>query len=343
MSAEAVEQPSSRTAGLARLVDFHAHWLPPELAVERPAGVTNPALRHVWPLLSDIDAAIDAGARDGVKLRVLSTPLEMLTPSRERADPRLVERINDRLADVVRERGPRLAALATIDPFAGEAAAEEARRAVDELGLPGIFVPAVSGELLLDAPAARPVLEFAAERGVPVFAHPVNPPVLSPRFASVAGAGHALGRATESAISTLALLRSGLLRTLPGLRVVITQLGSPVLLLAHYLIEPEQRPEGAPDGWRPIDDRACLFVDTAGFEPIAIRAAIEAVGIEHVLVGSDWPIAVEMAPARVVAALRQAGVRAEDINRIAAGTALDLLRIDLPAPTRGDGRPTLAP
>lgn len=313
---------------LQPVVDFHAHWLPPEVATSPTTDVTSGPLRRAWPLLTDLGAEREAAERDGVDLRVLSTALELVTTPGERTDPALVCRVNDALAGAVRDRGPGLEALATVDAFAGDAAAEEARRAIDELGLRGLFVAAVSGERLLDAPEARPLLVFAAERGVPVFAHPVNPPVLAPRFAGVTGAGHALGRASESAASTLALLRSGLLTTLPGLRVVITQLGELALLLAHYLATPEPAPDGTPEGWRPLDDRGRLYVDTAGFEPIAVRAALEAVGAGHLLVGSDWPIVPALAPTGLAEALRGGGVDESDLDRVVGGNALALLGLE---------------
>lgn len=315
---------------MPRVVDFHAHWLPPGVG-NPPIASASGRLRHVWPLLCDLGAEREAAARDGIGLRVLSSALELMTEPGARADPALVRGVNDALADAVRDRGPGLTALATIDAFAGDAAAEEARRALDELGLPGLFVTAVSGDLLLDAPEARPLLELAAERSVPIFAHPVNPPVLAPRFARIADAGHALGRATESAASTLALLGSGVLSALPQLRVVITQLGEAALLLAHYLQAPALPPPGVPEGWRPLDDRGRLYVDTAGFEPIAIRAAVEAVGAEHLIVGSDWPIAPQLAPAGLVDLLRRGGVAEADLERVAADNAVDLLGLELPA------------
>jgi predicted TIM-barrel fold metal-dependent hydrolase len=309
---------------LARIVDFHAHWLPSELAGRRPPTGLSGRIAELWPLLTDVSALLEAIERDGVQQRLFSAPLEMLQLVGE-SSLELARRSNDLLAELIAAHGPRLGGLATIDAFSGEAGAEEARRAVDELGFSGLFTASVSGQLLLDAPEARPTLEFAAERGVPVFAHPVNPPLLEQRFAAVPGAGHALGRATESAISTLALLRSGILSELPGLSIVIAQLGSVSLLLAHYLDGTDATWEDAPAGWKPSDDRARLFVDTAGFEPIAIRAALDAVGVAHVLLGSDWPVDVELSPVGAATALRTAGVADHDLDRIAAGNALGLL------------------
>ncbi|WP_163317081.1 amidohydrolase family protein, partial [Enterobacter hormaechei] len=71
----------------------------------------------------------------------------------------------------------RIHGLATVDAYAGESAARELTRAVRELGLRGVFVESAKGDLFIDAPEARPTLQAAAELGIPVFVHPVNPPL----------------------------------------------------------------------------------------------------------------------------------------------------------------------
>jgi aminocarboxymuconate-semialdehyde decarboxylase len=243
----------------------------------------------------------------------------------------LARRSNDLLAAFVAEHPDRFGGLATVDPFAGDAGAEEARRAVDELGFRGIFLASVEGERLLDDPAVVPTLEFAAERKVPVFAHPVNPPVLPPRYAKVA-VGHALGRASESTISLLALLASGTLSRLPDLSIVIAQLSSAALLLAHY-VDPSPLPvEGE---WKPSDDRARLFVDVAGFEPVAVRAAIEAVGIDHLLIGTDNPVYGETPIEMISRALLAGGVPEGDLDRVGAENAARLLGLGEFSPVGG--------
>jgi predicted TIM-barrel fold metal-dependent hydrolase len=307
-----------------RIIDFHAHWLPGELVGWSAPSSSGELIQQLWPLLTDSGVAIESAVSNGIDLRVLSTALETLAlVSGEPVSPSVVRSSNELLAEEVKKHSPHAAGLASVDAFSGEAGAEEARYAIDELGLRGLFIAAVSGELLLNAPEARPTLEFAAERELVVFAHPVNPPVLAPRFAGVAGAGHALSRATESAISTLALLGSGVLSELPKLRVVIAQLGSAALLLAHYVLASGYH--DASDGWAPIDDRARLYVDTAGFEPIAIRAALEAVGVEHILVGTDWPIDRAASAATVEAALGAGGVQEAGLDQVSSLTALELL------------------
>jgi predicted TIM-barrel fold metal-dependent hydrolase len=277
-------------------------------------------MRDAWPLLVDLDAQLEAVAAAGIDVRVVNAALSSVVPAARVPLESLPSRLNDALAEAVATHGPRLAALATVDAYRGDAGAEEARRAIDELGLPGIVVDAAQGERLLSAPEARPTLELAAERGIAVFAHPVTPPQLSRRYAEVAGVGTLLARGAESALSTLALLASGVLAELPGLRLVIASIGAPALLLSAFLDGPDDAP--AP----PSAVRSQLHVDTMGFDPTVVRYLVDVLGPEHVLVGSDWPIMWRSADReRVAETLDRAGVAGADRAAIAAGNARRLL------------------
>lgn len=106
--------------------------------------------------------------------------------------------INDHVADLVARHPGRLYGLASVDPFDGERAAREAERAIRELGLLGLFVDCARGDLLLDAPQARPTLAVAARLGVPVFAHPVAPQPLTRQMAPYGVIGTLFARGTVS-------------------------------------------------------------------------------------------------------------------------------------------------
>src|SRR5215813_2937841 len=96
-------------------------------------------------------------------------------------------------------------------------------------------------------------------------------------------------RGTEHAASVLALLRSGLFDELPDLKVVVPMIGAAVFLFAGIAGQENERD----DGWcgsSPRVTRRRLYVDTMGFDPAAIRFSLDLLGVEHVLLGSDWPI-----------------------------------------------------
>ena len=39
--------------------------------------------------------------------------------------------------------------------------------------------------------------------------------------------------------------------------------------------------------------RRQVYVDTMGLNPVEVRAAVDLLGADHVMVGTDWPVSVE--------------------------------------------------
>jgi predicted TIM-barrel fold metal-dependent hydrolase len=272
----------------ARYIDFHSHFYDRTWFHSQ----TTPGqgiLARAWPLLTDIKAQLAAMDDANIDAKVLSAPSALITEPGKQLPPSLMERINDCFAELVSTYPERLLALATIDAFQGDVAAHEVERAIQELGLGGICVDCAQGDRFLDVPEARPTLEAAAKLGVVVFVHPISPVGLTERLSRLGHAGTLLARGTENAASLLALLRSGILDELPDLKVVLPMIGAAVFLFAGIA----EQDYGREEGWRgasPRVSRQRLYVDTMGLDPATIRFAVDLLGAEHVLVGSDWPI-----------------------------------------------------
>ena len=63
-----------------------------------------------------------------------------------------------------------------------------------------------------------------------------------------------------------------------------------------------------------------------GLHPVLVRAAVDLLGADHVLVGTDWPIAVEQSvPDRLRTALSACGLSAAQQQMVASGNTLKLL------------------
>ncbi|MEV4816002.1 amidohydrolase family protein [Micromonospora tulbaghiae] len=304
------------------VADFHTHHACPDHPAVLPHNATG-VLAARWARtarrIADLDDLLAESGRYGVDLRVLSAPPAMVTPHGERTRPDDQRRLNDHLATVVGGNPGRLAGLATVDAFGGEAAAGEVTRAVRDLGLPGIVVDCAAADgRLLGAPAARPTLAAAAELGVPVFAHPISRSTLTAEFAGLGRLGTSLARGTVNAAALLSLLTGGVLATLPGLHVVFPMLGVAGLALAAATDEGAllSAPERS----------AHVYADTMGFAPPSIRFATDLLGADHVVVGGDWPIAERFTSReRVEAALRDAGLGPDDSALVAGANTLRLL------------------
>lgn len=154
-------------------------------------------------------------------------------------------------------------------------------RALDR-GRVGITLPATALATPAALDRAGPLLERLAARGAPLFVHPgpAEPgawlPALTSYVASLAQAWHLWvlhGRDRH-----------------PELRVVFAALAGLGPLHAERL---RARVEGV--GGR--DGRAdpLTFLDTSSYGPAAVDAVVRAVGMERIVLGSDWPYA-EPAP-----------------------------------------------
>ena len=72
--------------------------------------------------------------------------------------------------------------------------------------------------------------------------------------------------------------------------------------------------------------RKNVFIDTTLYHPALLRASVDLLGADHVVVGSDWPVASDK-PVRpmLVDTMKKAGLSAAEQASIAAGNAGRLL------------------
>jgi predicted TIM-barrel fold metal-dependent hydrolase len=74
--------------------------------------------------------------------------------------------------------------------------------------------------------------------------------------------------------------------------------------------------------------REHVFIDTTLFHPAVIRAAIDILGADHVVAGSDWPIAGDKPIRGMLAeAIQDKRFSDDERNAIASGNCLQLLGI----------------
>ncbi len=307
-----------------KIVDFHNHF------VGTPFELTNlrsvaPSQRAQWEAingkLSSVPALMSSFEAAGVAVRVINTPPAFIQGPDGEVPPETVRRVNDHLAETADKSGGKLLALATVDAFSGDTGAIELTRSVRELGLKGAFLECAKGDLLLDAPQARPVLAAAAALGIPVFIHPVTDPSLNRRFESYGRLGVLLARGTVNTASLFAMIEGGVFDEHPQLNVVVTTLAIGGLMLAGGL-EKKSKLSCA----EPPAKRRHVYIDTMGVQPALIRAAVEMVGADHVLFGTDWPIAVETSVQnRLADAFAKCGLDPAQQDLIAHGNALRLL------------------
>jgi Amidohydrolase len=165
-----------------KIIDFHNHHIPARF--ELTATRTQPATQRArWEMLArklpDEDLLLRDIREGHLAARVVNIPGNLIADENGHVPHQTIKAINDNLAELAARHPGRIYGLASVDGYDGDRSAREAERAITELGLRGLFVDCARGDLLIDAPQARPTLEVAAKFGVPVFAHPIAPEPLT--------------------------------------------------------------------------------------------------------------------------------------------------------------------
>ena len=325
-SLAAVEPAAAQSTTPLKIIDFHNHYMGPSWTLTNLASLP-PQARPAWEKInanlasqSALTASIETA---GIAARVINTPTAFIEDADGNFPADAVLRINDQMAELVVKHPGQLYGLATVDAYSGDAGPRELTRAIRDLKLRGVFLEAGRHDLLLGAPQTRPTLAAAAALGVPVFVHPLTDPQLHKRFGKTGRLGVRLARGTINSAALVSLLETGTFDELPKLQVVVTTLALGGVMLAG----------GFGDGQRirsdaPALTRRHVYIDTMGLHPAAVRAAVDMLGADHVLMGTDWPIAVETSvPERLQKAFVYCGLTPAEQQLIASGNTLRLLGV----------------
>lgn len=322
-----------RNATASSVVDFHCHHVPARFAVT--AGQFAPASQRArWEAitakLADESLLLKDVDEGHLAARVINIPAGLIADADGCVPHDTIMATNDYVAALVARHPGRLYGLASVDPYDGERAAREAERAIHDLGLLGLFVDCARGDMLLDAAQARPTLHAAAQLGVPVFAHPVAPQPLTRQMAPYGVIGTLFARGTVNSAALIALVEGGVFAEMPNLRVVVTGHAIGGLAMASGLSRQSSRPTGATDVMRKH-----VYIDTQMIHPALIRAAVDLLGADRVMAGSDWPI-VDDGPVRAPLreAMARAGLSEDEQDAVAGANCLRLLGVAEARPPR---------
>ncbi len=314
-------------------LDVHAHAMPMPLLqalADRgladlsgvPKGIVrlDPRVSGVGPnaplplakSMHDVQIRLGEMDDEDVQVHAVSLPpfLFCSTADDEAFVTGIVAQGNDELAQYVSGGPDRLLGLGHV-PIGWPGAADEARRALDDLGLAGIAIGSRGGGKDLDDPINDDLWALLSERNTFVFMHPSGVPdgprlkdfwmpqlVGYPMETAIAVARLVFGRVLERTPFQLCLAHGG--GCLPSLRGRL-DMGWNRKDVAHTTAVP------------PSEFTDQLYYDTAVFNSTLLRRIIEDVGVEHVMLGTDHPFELgDFTPRETVAAagLDDAGNRA---------------------------------
>jgi aminocarboxymuconate-semialdehyde decarboxylase len=309
------------------IIDCHSHIMDPKLSQYM---VKAPHARAF-----EVSQLLDKQQEAGIDLTIISHPSVMDRTLQKFPGSALeVAKIYDEsVAELASKHKGRLAGLAITYPHGGDPFLKELERAVKELGLKGVMVNPNYGGEFLDSPRAVPFLELVCQLDIPVYLHPPTD-----TFAAEHMRGFRLmevvGRPFETTLGLARLIYYGVMERFPRLKVVAAHLGGGIMMLAGRLnCGYETRYDLALDIWgpdylttAPSEYLKRVYVDTVSWHPPAVRCAIETVGLDHVMLGSDFP-PVPMPLKRSVEAVLALRLPPEAEAKILGDNAAALFRI----------------
>ncbi|MGQ0749375.1 MAG: amidohydrolase family protein [Betaproteobacteria bacterium] len=250
-----------------------------------PTGFTSPKLRYTAEeRLKDMDA-------QKVDVQVLSIHVPFVGYHLDSGQGlALAQDFNNEIAATVREQPARFAGLATLPMQDVKTAINELERAVTKLGLKGAELDTnVNGEQW-DEPKFLPFFKAAEQMKAVLFYHPQPQNNFLMKRIPRHGLFNSLGVILDDAIVTAVLICGGVLEACPDLRVCIAHGGGPACYAMGRLDRGWNRlPEAKRTPHPPSAYQKKLYYDTVTGSEEALRFLIDSVGIDRVVLGSDWP------------------------------------------------------
>ncbi|HEU0021755.1 MAG TPA: amidohydrolase family protein [Dehalococcoidia bacterium] len=249
-------------------------------------GVSSPMLRStVEERIQDMDA-------QGVDVQLVSVATPLFgyhLPSDQGL--RLAHEVNDEIASMTRRFPQRFVGMATLPAQDIPASIKELERTLTSLGFKGAELDTVVNGKNWDEPEFLPLFKAAEEMGAVLFYHPQpnNNLVMEsfPKFAL----GNSFGVPLEDALVVAALIFGGILDQCPDLKVCVAHGGGPACFGMGRMDRGWQvRAEARVNIQRPPRYyQSKIYYDCITMSERALRFLIDAVGIDRVVLGSDWP------------------------------------------------------
>jgi aminocarboxymuconate-semialdehyde decarboxylase len=290
------------------VIDVHTHIVPSRLAadpkrdrrwpsVELSGGdqaavmIAGKAFRKIDTRSWDVGRRLADMVEDGTDMQVLSPMPELLSHWLPPDDAEyLADVMNDEIAAMMAQAPRNFAGI-------GMVCAQDVSRAVRQLqkvkalGFAGIEIGTHINGVALGSDALFPLYEAAEALDLGIFVHPLHPAGMervgaSPEFAATAVFP------LETALASVSLLAGGVPERFPRLRILLSHGGGALSWILPRM----------DFGWSlglkgrmsqsPSKLARQFWYDTILYDPASLSFLANAVGGDHIVVGSDYPFAI---------------------------------------------------
>lgn len=247
--------------------------------------------------LADMDAL-------GVDMQLVTPTVGFYQYGNELEVTRLIAReCNDEIAEMVAQHPTRFAGLATLPMQDPSSAIAEMERAMSELNLKGVILSDHVAGRTYDEPEFLPFFLAAEQLGAILFFHQGGDTVVNHRIRRYK-LGNAVGNLTERALLYATLVFGGIMDRCPDLKPLLAHGGGYTAFgvarmdkVAGALENSSSKdlipPFGQSDGFSQILPPSAyldrFYYDCCTYSGPALRFLIDAVGIDRVVLGTDYP------------------------------------------------------
>jgi aminocarboxymuconate-semialdehyde decarboxylase len=348
-------------------IDLHTHILPrewPDLDAKYGYGgfvrldhykpccarmmIGDRVFREITDNVWDPKRRIEECDRERISMQVLSTVPVMFSYWAKPADALdLSRRLNDHIAEVVRNHPTRFAGLATIPLQDPDLAAIELERCVRELGLRGAQIGTHvdanphSGRidtLNLDNASLQPIWSAAEQLGAAIFVHPWD--MVGKERMPKYWLPWLVGMPAETSLAICSMIFGGVFDRFPKLRVAFAHGGGafPFTIgrIEHaFHVRPDlvsiENKTNPRQYLARLDHQdvipARFYVDSLVHDAGALRMLLNLFGAGRVALGSDYPFPLgEAHPGELIQSMKE--LSAKDKARLLSGTAREFLGMD---------------
>ena len=262
---------------------------------------------------------------DGIDAQVVSpTPVFFSYDRSRREAVRIAEVFNDAALELTGPSGGRLIPFCQVPLQDPDLACRELDRCLDN-GHRGVEIGNHVGDRDLDDAGVVQFLQHCADRGAPVFVHPWDMPS-SPRLNRWMSQW-IVGMPAETHLSLVAMVLGGVFDRVPdSLRICFAHGGGSFAFWLgrlenawhrrHDILGTSKKPPSAYVGR--------FSVDSVVFEPVALRLLVDTLGVDNIMLGSDYPYPLGERPVGLVVQ-RSDFLSQEEKARILGGNALEFL------------------
>ncbi|CAG4917268.1 amidohydrolase family protein [Paraburkholderia gardini] len=306
-------------------IDIHTHVVPhdfPACIGSRPDApwpsmreaqlchrhvvISGNVYRTVSSQAWDVDVRRADMDRLGVGRQVLSPMPELLSYWLDAQDGAMLSRyLNETLANMVAREPGRFSALGAAPLQDIDCAIRELEFAVGPLGLAGIEVGSNMGGVPIGDPRFWPFFEAAEACGAAIFVHPLRPTGMD-RLVGPASLEQIVAFPGEIGLAAASIITGGLLAKFPRLRIALSHGGGAIQTLLPRMQFAWECQRGLREAIpvAPMEAARGLYYDDLLYSATAIRALVDTVGDDRLMIGTDYPFAIMDAdPAGRVASL----------------------------------------